>query len=207
MSHRELCSLHNGALRKPLLEILETVWSDQALRVAKAEAGMINPDAISDWDNTIWSKVPSAIQADLRRFVQSMEYDTRAVERRLTPEVRSFARSFFTIQHEASLVRPYCLLSGFLTAPDAVDLLHASPDQVDLQHEGSAAGLQLLHECVAVPGRTKYQMLFDESADGERLREACLLCRGVAVLPMLDLLLDHVGSPEDLLARGCFRSQ
>jgi hypothetical protein len=55
-----------------------------------------------------------------------------------------------------------------------------------------------------MPGRTKYQMLFDENAEGERLREACLTCHRTAVLPMVDLLRDDIDSPRDreLLQRG-----
>ena len=104
-------------------------------------------------------------------------------------------------------MRPFCLLNGFLTTSGDVDLLHASPSESILQHEGSTARLELLHECLAVPGRTKYQVLFDQSAECDRSRKAGLLCRRADVLPMLDLLQEHddlssdSGSAADVIFR------
>ena len=59
-----------------------------------------------------------------------------------------------------------------------------------------------MRESLAVPGRTKYQGLFDETAEGDRLREVCLLCRRADVLPIFVLLQEQDDSPSDLLQCG-----
>ena len=76
-SYRDLCKLHNGGLRDPLIRVLESVWSDQALRVAKAAAGMIGQDMVSDWDEKIWSHVPSRVQEDYRDLVWHLQHDIK----------------------------------------------------------------------------------------------------------------------------------
>ena len=94
-SYKEVCKLRKGALCSPLLGVLTTVWSDQVLRVAKAKVGLISPEEASDWDEKVWWCVPHEIQDDFRSFVGGMETDAVMVERRLAPEVRSFASFFY----------------------------------------------------------------------------------------------------------------
>ena len=77
---------------------------------------------------------------------------------------------FFVDENEFDLVRPLCLLLGFLNVEDGRDLRTVGASVSDLRFEGSGGSLELLHPCQELPGLTKYQALFDPCSAADKIR-------------------------------------
>ena len=118
--------------------------------------------------------------------------------------LRSFARDFFVDANEFDLVRPLCLLLGFLNVEDDRDLRSSGASVADLRFEGTGGGLELLHPWQELVGWTKYQALFHPSPAADKIRTSFFTCRKDVVIAMLEVLMEEVGSAEHraLLARG-----
>ena len=96
-SYRALCKLRGGALREPFIALLRSVWQDQALRVAEAIAGQRSMGTCAEWQKKIWQHIDQATQEECIACVVARARERGNVERRLGPELRSLARSFFHV--------------------------------------------------------------------------------------------------------------
>jgi hypothetical protein len=201
-----VCSLQGGALREAFLSLLRSVWEDMVLRAAEAHARDGHVRACPVWRQKVWSHIPQALRSDCLEFVAARSQERAHAVHVLAPELRDFARDFFRSENESALVRPLCLLLGFLELlDDDCDLLNTMPAQADFRMEGVGGGLEVLHSHDQLPERTKYQALFDPpSRVTDSIREAFFLCRKDVVLDMLDLLASQEmdSAQAELLARG-----
>ena len=68
----------------------------------------------------------------------------------------------FKPEYEADVLRPLCILLGYLRSTDAnVNLLGSNPFAAGLLHQEGEVALELLHPCFEKPECAKYQVLFD----------------------------------------------
>ena len=97
-----------------------------------------------------------------------MEDDQR---REINQELQQFCRTFFQDANEVALVRPLCVLLGYLINDAAYDMLRGPVDFAVAQRlEGNVGDLELLHPCIEDPTLTRYQALFCPRAEFDRYR-------------------------------------
>ena len=165
----DMCRLQNGCLREAFLEMLHLVYTDQVLPVAAAsESGAW--ERVRPADRQVWVQLPEEVQEECRAFVTAKAAEHENVKKNLDVRLQSFARDFFVDANEIDLVRPLCLILGFLNVEDDHDLRSHGASAEDFGFEGSGGGLELLHPCQEIPGLTKYQALFDPSPVADKIR-------------------------------------
>ena len=89
-------------------------------------------------------------------------------------KLQTFAKELFRPEYEADVVRPLCVLLGYLAPTEAtVNLLEVSAQDEHLQlYEGQVGALELLHPCLEKPECTEYQILFHASPHFDKYRLA-----------------------------------
>ena len=160
-SFEVLCGKHNGALREFCQKVMEGIWTDMALPAARAAVD--NALASCTFEvRFLWGGLEQFLQAELISFVQQQRCELKQ-SNVLTNQLLSCAKQLFRPAREASVVRPLCVLLGYLHPTD-FDFLNTSPSSAEvLTHEGDKGDLALLHPCAENGLVTKYQALFDPS--------------------------------------------
>ena len=132
--------------RDLLLELLDDVWREQALPVARALGGDGELEhGISRERQAIWQHIPPRLMQELQDFAQFRRVEDEQREK-ISQELHVFCRAFFHEGNEAELVRPRCALLGYLQNVAAYDMLRAPVDLAAAQRlEGSVGDLELLH--------------------------------------------------------------
>ena len=118
----------------------------------------------------MWVQLPQEVQRECCAFVTARALEQENVTKTMDVRLRSFAQDFFVDVNESELVRPLCLLLGFLNVEDGRDLRGAGASVSDLRFEGTGGSLELLHPCPDMPGLTKYQALFDPCPAADKIR-------------------------------------
>ena len=111
----------------------------------------------------IWEHTPAAVRDELCSFAQAQSFEqAKSIAKK--NQLVEFAKKLFVESNEAALVRPLCVLLGYLHNADQ-NYLHGrfSADEL-VRFEGSTGSLELLHACSGFPGLSKYQALFDTRA-------------------------------------------
>ena len=165
----EMCRLQNGCLREAFLEMPHLVFTDQVLPAAEArESGAWQ--RVRPADKQVWVQIPQELRQECCAFVTARAIDQEHVRETVDGRLRNFARDFFVDGHESDLVRPLCLILGFLNVEDDRDLRSHGASVADFRFEGAGGGLELLHPCQEIPGLTKYKALFDPSPAADNIR-------------------------------------
>jgi hypothetical protein len=118
----DFCNLQGGIFKRPFLALLRSVFDDQVMPVAETATSHGSLGGCPQWRRAIWACLPPLIQQDCLDFVAARTLKRKQVEGSITPELESFAREFFVPCHEASLIRPLCLMLEFVRAEDGIDL-------------------------------------------------------------------------------------
>ena len=122
------------------------------------------------WRRAAWACLPPLIQQNCLDFVAARTLKRKQVESSITPELESFAREFFVLCHEASLIRPICLMLEFVRADDGIDLRAGGRQEANHQFEVSFKGPELLHPWPEASETTKHQALFEPSDAANTIR-------------------------------------
>jgi hypothetical protein len=200
----DFCNLQGGIFKRPFLALLRSVFDDQVMPVAETATSHGSLGGCPQWRRAIWACLPPLIQQDCLDFVAARTLKRKQVEGSITPELESFAREFFVPCHEASLIRPLCLMLEFVRAEDGIDLRAGGWQEANHQFEGSFKGPELLHPWPEAPDTTKYQALFEPSDAANTIRTSFFLWRPDSILQMLELLeaMEEDPGRRCLLARG-----
>ena len=137
--------MQGGIFKRPFLARLRSVFDDQAMPVAETATIHGSMGGCPQWRRVVWASLPPLTQQDCLDFVAARTLKRKQVESSITPERVSFAREFFVPCHEASLIRPLCLMLEFVRAEDGIDLRAGGWKKAKHQFEGSFKGADLLH--------------------------------------------------------------
>ena len=166
----DVCKLFEGKLKEKFLILMDSVWKNLILPTARA--GIERREPPSREASIAWSQLDEDLRERVVEFVAQRLQEERH-HKTLSTALQDFARSFFKPECEAEVIRPLCVLLGYLKSTDAaLDLLKEAPAAALLHNEGEHGALELLHPCLEKPGRTKYQVLFDPSPHYDRYRLA-----------------------------------
>ena len=210
--------LYDGALRESFLSVMDSVWKDLVLPAARATLqGVACPSHESTLAWEALAQFPERVREELLGFVAKRVCEDISSAHRVSELVR-FARDFFRPENEVDVVRPLCVLLGYLVSNDTdVDLLSVPSSEGELRrYEGDTGALELFHPCYEKPECTKYQVLFDASATFDKYRRAFFAntthnaCEGhqgwlLDALESLAAERADVGASAqaELLRRGC----
>ena len=134
----------------------------------------------------------------------------RPAELRLPPDYpkdpgfADFSRDLFQEAQEEKVVRPLCVLLGYLDN-GSQEVLHIDPGNDALTAlEGSVGSLELLHPCTEQPHFTKYKALFREDALNDRYRISFFLNSAYSSSPAQQSLMLNAFEVlrEELLRKG-----
>ena len=165
----DVLTQREGALRELGIRIMKFVWTDMALPMARAileGESEFAPEAMC-----IWSSISERVQDDLLSFAESQKFES-AKCMATKEKLLAFANRLFVPQKEASVVRPLCMLLGYVNSAEHDYLRSSHEGDSMLCHEGSTGSLSLLHKCMEGTGLTKYQALFDTDIKYDRYRLA-----------------------------------
>ena len=170
-SFEVLCGEHHGALREFGGKVMESMWTDMALPAARASVHTGSVAGCTPEVKAVWDQLHPPLQEELKDFVEYQQIELKR-SNVLKDQLLAFAAELFVPDREATVVRPLCMLLGYLDRADR-DFLRFSPSSTDVPtHEGTVGDLALLHPCAENASITKYQALFDQSCRYDRYRLA-----------------------------------
>ena len=169
--------------------MLHLVYTDQVLPAAEASDSRAW-QRVRPADKQVWAQFPQELRQECRAFIRARAIEQDSLEQ-ADGRLRSFVRDFFVDGNEYDLVRPLCLILGFLNVDDDHDLRLHGASVADFRFEGAGGGLELLHPCEEIPGLTKYQALFEPSPQADKIRMSFFTCRKDVILEMLVVFTDH----------------
>ena len=157
-----ICGLLQGQLSDKFQALMDSVWKELVLPAATA---VVDEQSWPSREAAIaWVATASHVQEAIIHFAAQRRHEEAAL--------KDFAAEFFKPEYEADVIRPLCILLGYLT--DATVNLFENPPSAAglLQHEGEVGALERLHPCFDKPECTKYQALFDPSPRFNKYRVA-----------------------------------
>ena len=170
----EVSRLWGGSLRRALHEVVDAFWRDLALPAAREMRVRGHVDGCSGEARRAWEHLGPELRGDLEGFVGAQAFEA-GVQEDLDRRLEDLAGSLFRVEREERVVRPLSLLLGYV-AHGSADLLGAAPGSAVLEGaEGDTGALELLRECSALGGRTKYQALFAADAHAAAYRKSFFL--------------------------------
>ena len=97
------------------------------------------------------------------------------------------------------------MLLDFLYVEDDHDLRAEVIADADYSLEGEDGGLEILHPCKEIPGKTKHSALYDPSDEADKIRASFFLCRRDIIIETLKMLKETKVSEalRALLDEGC----
>ena len=101
---------------------MRSVFDDQVMPVAETATSHGSTGGCPQWRRAVWASLPPLIQQGCLSSVAARTLKRKQVESSITPELESFARALFAPCHEASLIRPLCLMLEFARVKDGSDL-------------------------------------------------------------------------------------
>ena len=150
---------HSHLPRSFLLQILDSLWEDLAFEAARSLNSGGTLSECSSEAQVVWGLIDPALQEEICAFLMAKQSE-QAHSAQLMDELDTPCAEIFTISKEAHVVRPLCVLLGYLTVGN-IDFISAE-DTVgnQVQYEGTTGSMQLLHACPDVGNISKYQFLF-----------------------------------------------
>ena len=113
----EACAGRAGGVRGLCLDVLKAVWADLALPAARAQlAGAVMAETTAEM-RCIWEHTPAAVRDELCSFAQAQSFE-QAKSMAKKNQLMEFAKKLFAESNEAALVRPLCVLLGYLQNAD-----------------------------------------------------------------------------------------
>ena len=106
---------------------MEEVWKESVLPAARCLAKRDDLSQCSAEQRCIWRALPGPMQEELIAFAAAKLYEDAKLQP-TTDALLKFCEHLFTESHEAHVVRPLCLLLGYVKT-GAVDFLRTSAQE------------------------------------------------------------------------------